>query len=218
MLRSILTFALILTMPLAYGQDNVRKAKKILNQVSKNYKQMKSLKATFDLSITEPGSSKPTKESGILYLKDKNFKVEMTDVDIICNGKTQWYYMKKLNEVQITDYNADDQEVSPSNIFTMYDKGFKYQWIEQKNIGGRMVDIIELVPKEKAETKEYTKIKLNIDSKAKQILSSEIFFRSGRKMKYSINQQIKNINLAANFFDFDPKTKAGIQVVDLRNP
>jgi outer membrane lipoprotein-sorting protein len=168
------------------------------------------------MQVTEPGAKKATIEKGTLYLKGNSFKVEMATVEIICNGKTQWYYMKDVNEVQITNFDPNTQEISPNTIFTMYDKGYKFTWVEEKNEGGRMVDVIDLVPKDNQKQKEYTKIKLAVDKSAKEILSSEIFFRSGRKMKYIISQQIKNINLAANFFDFDPKTKKDIQVVDLR--
>jgi outer membrane lipoprotein carrier protein len=217
MLRKIMLLGFFFTVIGASAQnENVRKAQKILNQVSKSYKGLKSLKASFDITITEPGSKKPTQEKGILYLKNESFKVELPAVEIICNGTTQWYYMKDVNEVQVTDFVPDENEVSPSNIFTMYDKGFRYQWIEQKNEGGRVVDVIELIPKEKQETKEYTKIKLTVDKIAKEILSSEILFRSGRKMKYSISQQIKNINLATGFFEFDPAKHKGITVTDLR--
>lgn len=196
--------------------NNERKAQKILNKLGRNYKQLKSLKATFEMRITEPGSSKPQIEKGTIYVMDKNFKLEMSNVDIICNGKTQWYYMKDINEVQISNYQPNDDQISPSNIFTIYEKGFKYQWVEERNENGQIVDIIELAPKDNPEKKEYTKIKLAVDKQAKQIISSEVFFRSGRKMKYTIGQQVNNIHLADNFFDFDPASKKGIQVVDLR--
>ncbi|MDX5320233.1 MAG: outer membrane lipoprotein carrier protein LolA, partial [Bacteroidota bacterium] len=216
MFKTIITCTLLLASVVSYGQDNIRKANKILNQVSRSYKTLKSLKASFELQITEPNSKKPTSEKGVLYLKGNSFKVEMATVDIICDGKTQWYYMKDVNEVQITNYDANAQEVSPNTIFTMYDKGFKSIWVEEKNIKGRMVDLIELVPKDGQERKEYTKVKLTIDRVAKEIIHSEIFFRSGRNMKYNVTQQVRNINLAANFFTFDPATKSGITVVDLR--
>lgn len=216
MFKKILTISLILISCASFGQDNVLKARKILNQVSRSYKSLKTLKANFEMHLTEPGAKKSTIEKGTLYLKGNSFKVEMATVDIICNGKTQWYYMKDVNEVQITNFDANAQEISPNTIFTMYDKGYKYTWVEERNENGRMIDVIDLVPKENQAQKEYTKIKLNIDRSAKEILSSEIFFRSGRKMKYVITQQIRNINLAANFFDFDPNTKKGIQIVDLR--
>lgn len=216
MFKKLLTLTLILVSMASFGQDNVRKATKILNQVSRNYKQLKSLKATFEMQVTEPGSKKPTTEKGTLYLKGNSFKIEMSTVDIICDGKTQWYYMKDVNEVQITNYDAKSQEISPNTIFTMWDKGFKSVWVSESNEKGKMMDLIELVPKENQEKKEYTKVKLTIERASKDIGQCEILFRSGRKMKYIVTQQVKNVTLAAKFFTFDPASKPGIQVVDLR--
>lgn len=216
MLKKLLVFTFFIISTASFAQDNVRKAHKILNQVSRSYKSLKSLKANFEMQISEPGAKKPSTEKGILYLKGDNFKVEMSTVEIICDGKTQWYYMKDVNEVQISNYDADAQDISPNTIFTMYDKGFKYLWIEERNEKGRMLDVIELVPKENQERKDYTKIKLTIDRVAKDIVQSEILFRSGRKMKYMISQQVRNINLAANFFSFYPASKPGIVIIDLR--
>lgn len=216
MFRKLLTLTFILVSLTSFGQDNVRKANKILNQVSRNYKSLKSLKATFEMQVTEAGAKKPTTEKGTLYLKGNSFKIEMTTVDIICDGKTQWYYMKDVNEVQITNYDAKTQDISPNTIFTMWDKGFKSVWVSESNEKGKVLDMIELVPKENQEKKEYTKVKLAVERVAKDISQCEILFRSGRKMKYIVSQQVKNVTLSTNFFAFDPATKAGIQVVDLR--
>jgi chaperone LolA len=216
MFKKLLTLTLILVSLASFGQDNVRKANKILNQVSRNYKSLKSLKATFEMQVTEVGAKKATTEKGTLYLKGNGFKIEMTTVDIICDGKTQWYYMKDVNEVQITNYDAKTQEISPNTIFTMWDKGFKSVWVSESKEKEKMYDLIELVPKENQEKKEYTKVKLTVERVAKDISQCEILFRSGRKMKYIVSQQVKNVTLAANFFTFDPATKPGIQVIDLR--
>jgi len=216
LIRTILILTLIASSTVSHGQEDVRKARRILRQVSKNYKRAKTLKAEFEISIKEPNAKKATKETGKLYLKGDQFKVELNDVDIICDGTTQWTYMKGLNEVQIVNYDPDEREISPRNILTMYDNGFKYIWTGSKTVNGRVIDMIELVPKDDQEKKMYTKIKLEIDSKAKHILSSEILFRSGRIMKYTIKQQVENINLKAGFFKFDVKKHPGCTVVDLR--
>ncbi len=216
MLKYLFSLSLLIVGLGASAQNDVKKANKILNQVSKNYKSLKTLKATFEIQISEPGSKKPTIEKGTLYLKGSKFKVELAGSEIVCNGKTQWYWMKDVCEIQITNYNPSEQEISPSTIFTMYEKGFKYRWLEEKTENGKQVEIIELVPKEKQEKKEYTKIKLTIDKTKKEILSSEIFYRSGRIIKYKINEQTKNLSLADTFFEFDVKTKKDCTVVDLR--
>lgn len=214
--RIILASALLLFSFVSFGQDNEKKAKQILNKVSKQYKSLKTLKANFDMEITEPGSTRPSTEKGLLYLRGNSFKLELSTIDIICDGKIQWYVMKDVNEVQISTYDPSGQEISPSTIFTLYEKGFKSIWVSEGTEQGKTVDNIELVPKNNQEKKEYTKIKLTIDREANQIIRSEILFRSGRKMKYTINQQVRNLNLANDFFSFDPSKKAGMVVVDLR--
>lgn len=211
-----ISLALLLSFNVDAQSNNEKKAGKILNKLSKNYKSLKSLKTKFELIITEPNSKKPILQKGTIFLKDKNFKIEMADVDIVCNGQTQWYYLKELNEVQISKYSPTPGQITPNNVFTIYEKGFKSLWVEQRNESGQMVDIIELVPKANQEKSEYTKIKIAVDKSARQIIYSEIFFRNGRKMKYIMTEQFENINLAANFFQFDVASKKGIQVVDLR--
>lgn len=211
-------FAFIFSVNASSAQESAetRKAAKILNQVSKHYKTLKSLKTSFEIQITEPGAKKSSIEKGTLYLSGNKFKIELPDNEIVCNGKTQWFYMKGVNEVHISKYEPATDQITPNNIFTIYEKGFKYRWLEQKTEGANTVDIIELIPKDKQESKEYTKIKLTIDSKAKKILGSEIFYRSGRQMKYKLLDQVENIPVNDKFFEFDPNSKKGISVVDLQ--
>ncbi len=99
-------------------------------------------------------------------------------------------------------------------MFTIYESGFKYLWMESKSFNGKTADVIELVPKENVEMKEYTKIKLFIDSKAKQIIGYEIFMRGGSKTLCTVKDQENNLEIPDKTFTY---TKiAGVKEVDLR--
>ncbi|TNE79475.1 MAG: outer membrane lipoprotein carrier protein LolA [Bacteroidetes bacterium] len=213
MLRTIiLSLSLICLAPVAQGQANVRKAKKILNQVSKHYKGLKTLKATFDLTITDPNAKKPVKKEGTLFLKGKKYRIETDETDIICDSKTRWIHFKKSKEVQIDNYRPEDEEISPNNMFTIYESGFKYLWVESKTFNGKTADVIELVPKTDVEMKEYTKIKLYVN--AKQIIGYEIFMRGGSKTLCTVKTQVDNLEIPDKTFTY---TKiAGVKEIDLR--
>lgn len=215
MLRTIiLSLTLICAAPVVQGQSNVRKAKRILNQVSKHYKGLKTLKATFELSITDPNAKKPVKKSGTLFLKGKKYRIETEETDIICDSKTRWIHFKKSKEVQIDNYRPEDEEISPNNMFTIYESGFKYLWVESKTFNGKTADVIELVPKKDVEMKEYTKIKLYINAKAKQIIGYEIFMRGGSKTLCTVKDQEDNLEIADKKFTY---TKIpGVKEIDLR--
>ena len=74
------------------------------------------------------------------------YKLDMsTDLSIINNGETLWYFMKDVPEVQIMESDSED-EMNPSKIFTIYERGYKYQYW-RKQINGKKIECINLYPK-----------------------------------------------------------------------
>ena len=60
------------------------------------------------------------------------YKLDMsTDLSIINNGETLWYFMKDVPEVQIMESDSED-EMNPSKIFTIYERRYKYQYAGEK--------------------------------------------------------------------------------------
>ena len=56
------------------------------------------------------------------------YKLDMaSDLSIINNGETLWYFMKDVPEVQVMESDSED-EMNPSKIFTIYERGYKYQY------------------------------------------------------------------------------------------
>lgn len=53
----------------------------------------------------------------------------MDGQEIYCDGKTMWTYLKDANEVQISNYNPKSSDINPSEIFTVYEKGFLSKFI-----------------------------------------------------------------------------------------
>lgn len=204
---------LFLASPLA-AQNNVKKAQKILKQTSKHYKGMKSLKADFTVTIEDPQSKSKTTESGTLYTQGQSFKVELKSEEIICDGKTIWNWQKEINEIQIKDYKPAKNDIQPSNIFTIYNEGFDYNWVSQSTENGVLVDEIELAPKDK--NSEIAKVKLKIDSKKDEIVSAWIRKKNGMTTTYSIRSFAANPTLSAGFFKMDVASKKGAEVIDLR--
>ena len=62
------------------------------------------------------------------------YKLDMSsDLSIINNGETLWYFMKDVPEVQIMESDSED-EMNPSKIFTIYERGYKYQYGMEKTL------------------------------------------------------------------------------------
>ena len=188
-------------------------ANRILNNVSRTYQTYKTIKAGFSINIKNGQSGTTIKQTGTLYLKGKKFRINLTDQEIMCDGKTMWTYFKEENEVQITKYDPNSQEINPAEIFTIYKKGFNYKYVGEIMHQGKKIQKIELTPQNR--NKPYFKVKLNIDKATYKITNMKVLNKNGVNSSYSITSFKSNLTMNDGFFKFDPKSKPGVVVIDL---
>ena len=209
---------LLVIIGLDYGAmaQNDSKANVILAEVSKKYRSYDIVKTDFTFTLESPQNKSKDTQQGTLLVKAKEnkYKVVMTDQDMISDGKSQWTYLKKDKEVQVSTVENTGDALNPAQIFTLYEKGFKYLFTGEKKIGGKIYQMIDLSPVDTK--KSYFKIRLGINKAAKQIASVLIFDKNGNKYTYDVKTFVPNVKVAASTFTFDPKKYPGVEVVDLR--
>lgn len=190
------------------------KATQILNGVSAKYKSYTSVKADFSIKI-ENGQNKTTDtQTGTLYVKGNKYKVNLKNQEVTSDNTTVWTYIKEANEVQVNSYEPDENSITPSQIFTIYEKNFIYAFMEEKTVNGKVLQYIELTPNDKS--KPYFKIRLGIDKTAKTVQNAIVFDKNGNRYTYEIKAFTPNPAIADSFFTFDTKAHPGVEVVDLR--
>jgi len=216
-LSYILISMFLIGSALAQGpvSGNDPKATQILKDVSAKYKKFKSIRANFAYTLESKANKVKETHKGILHLKGERFKVEIQGQEIICDGKTSWNYNKDANEVQVNTYNPAEGQLSPSQLFTMYEKGFLYKFIDEKNVKGKVLQQIELTPTDK--NKKYFKVKLFVDKNAKQLVKSSIFDKNGNVYTYEITKFETDVKYEDSYFTFDPKLHPKCEVIDLRD-
>jgi len=197
------------------------KAKAILDEVAKQTKTYTSIKADFS-SVTEKKESNTKTtvteaQTGTLQLKGTKYKLEFKGQAIFCDSKTQWTYIKESNEVQINnapDPNASD--INPINIFTLYEKGYKYKYEKEELVNGAKADIINLYPTD-PDKKSYHTIRLTIDKANKQITVVKILNKNGTSNTITVKNFTPNSEMADAMFTFNKADYKGVEVVDLRD-
>lgn len=204
----------VLSLLSASAQQKDLKAEQILNGVSAKYKGYKSVQADFIIKMETANSSATDQQYGTLYLKANKYKLILSNQEIISDNSTVWTYLKDVNEVQINTFEKDDNSISPTEIFTIYEKNFLYAFTEEKTIAGKTLQIIDLTPNDK--NKPFFKIRLAIDKSAKTIQSAIVFDKNGNRYTYEIKKLTPDVELNETFFTFDSKKYPGIEVVDLR--
>jgi outer membrane lipoprotein-sorting protein len=189
------------------------KAKAILDKTSETFKQLASLKANLLITIQFPEQDAYDQKSEV-YLKGQNYKLVMEDEEILCDNKSVWRYLKDMNEVQINDYEPASDEITPTNIFNIYENDFYSLYVGPVSENGQSYEEIELSPMDKS--KSYFKVKVWISTSDNLIHKMKVFDKNGSRYTYAITNLDTNIGLEDSFFQFRKADYPGVRIEDLR--
>lgn len=211
-LSYIIVFFLLLLCQNAVAQSDP-KAKTVLDNALKVYKTYPSVSAKFSQTIEVP-NSKATVKTGQVFVKGDMYKVVLSDQSIFCDKKTVWTYMKDLNEVQINDYEPSADEITPTNIYSIYQTDFYYMLGGIENVSDVPCQVVDLTPKNK--DKPFFKVRIWIDKKSQLVKQFKVFDRNGTRYTYTVTSINTNAGLQDTFFKFNAKDFPGVHVEDLR--
>ncbi len=213
MKKSLITLLLLISSKLMFAQYDP-KALEILEAMSDKYKNLTSFEANLTSSLVNEVDGINEEFKGKITVKGDKFKLALDDQEIINDGTTVWTYLPSAEEVNIDNADPDTDEYNPSKFYSIYKKGFKYLYLEEKMEDGVLCEVVDLVPEKK--DAQYFKIRMNITKKDKNIQNWTMFDKSGNRYKYTISKFVGNVKVDDSFFTFDPKKYPGVEVIDLR--
>jgi outer membrane lipoprotein carrier protein len=213
MKKTFLAVILLVLVKVTFAQYDP-KALEILEAMGEKYKSMPTYEANFSYALTNDVENIKEEFKGKLTVKGDKFRISLPEQEVINNGVTVWTYLPEVKEVNIDNYDKNSGDINPLKIYEIYQKDFKYLYIQDKTEAGVMCDEIDLVP-EKNDA-QYFKIKLLIKKKDKVIQSLTMFDKGGNRYKYTITKFVPNANVPDSFFTFDAKKHPGVEVIDLR--
>ncbi len=210
---SVLSMLTICT-AVVFGQ-NTKNAKEILDKVSQKTKSYSTINLTYSLVHTSPDGAND-KTTGTMLMKGKKYKLSILDNVLYCDGTTLWTHMVEEKEVVVSKADNDDSGMlNPSTVLTMYEKGFKYKFIQDRFEGSRAIYVIDLYP-ENVEKSEYSKVRLSIDKDKSQLWKAEYFAKDGNKYTITVNTFKVNEQIPDASFVFDKAKNPGVKVIDER--
>lgn len=199
---------------MASGIAQDEKAKKILNDLSNKTKTFKTIEATFNSRLVNKSSGIDEKQNGKVIIKGEKFKVDMDDQDIISNGLKVWTYIKSDKQVYVSDYDPNDDEmINPKEIFTIWEKGYKYKHAGKKTHKGKSVDVIKLFPKN-AKTSKFHTIILKVDTQNNGLVHILIKGKDGTNMEYDILKMTPNKSFPDAEFIFNRGKHPGVEIIE----
>ncbi len=211
-MKKILTIVTASLLAFTVNAQEDAKAKEILDKLSAKTKSYTTIKADFTYTMVNKSDGINESQDGKIEIKGNKYFLSIQGQDIISDGKNIWTFLKESEEVQINSINEDDDEgISPNKIFTLYEEGFKYKFVEEKN----GIQTINLYPKE-ANEKAYHRITLFIDTAKNQIKEVKVFGKDGTDSSYKIKTFTPNTSISDAHFSFDKSKHPNVEIIDLR--
>ena len=194
----ILSFIIChLSFSFAYGQS----AKQVLDKTAAVVAAKSGAKASFTIKGDQMNSS------GTIAIKGRKFQASTPQATIWFDGKTQWTYLKKNDEVNVANpTEAELAAINPYNFIYMYKKGYKYT-MEKKN--GSF--IVHLTATNKRSIQE-----MYITINPKSYIPSQIRMRQQKGWTTITISGFKQSKLSDGLFRFNSKDFPNAEVIDLR--
>ena len=195
-----LVFMLMLMSISIYAQ-NAAQARKILDKTAAVIGRKGGASANFTVS------GKYGNSSGTISIKGNKFNARTPQAVVWYDGKTQWTYMKKSQEVNIsTPTEAQQQSMNPYKFINIYKNGFK---LGVKNVSGGWQVHLYATNQKRTIKEMYVTIGKNYYPKTIKMRQSNGWT--------TINvSNFKPKNLSDSMFRFNAKDYPYAEVIDLR--
>ena len=196
--RLRITIVALLIAVASYGQT----AKQVLDKAAATVSNKSGITASFTLKGGQMN------DKGSISIKGKKFQIKTSNVIIWFDGKTQWSYVRKNDEVNVSTPNESQlQALNPYNFIYMYKKGYNSTMAKK---GGNYEVHLTSTDKKKSVQEMYILIH------PQTYIPSEIRIKHSKGWNTIEVSNVKKANLSDEIFHFNSKDFPTAEVIDLR--
>ena len=178
-------------------------AQQVLDKTAKVIGNKSGASANFSMSSPKYGSA-----SGTIAITGNKLNARTAQATVWYDGKTQWPYMKKTNEVNVSNpTQAQQMSMNPYTFINIYKTGYTST---MKTIGSNYK--VRLVAQNKKRTVQ--ELILTIDKKS--YIPSQIKMRQGNTWSTITVSNFKAKSISNSTFVFNSKDFPKAEIVDLR--
>jgi len=209
-------FAIFLFEISGYSQD--AKAKEILTKVSDKTKSAQTIKADFKSTLQNTAEDIEESRNGKLLSVGEKYRIIMDDMEVLNDGKSIYTILEEAEEIQINSIPEEGEMAdlsNPTDIATLWEKGYKYEYKSSETINGKSYHLIHLYPKDPSD-KDFHTIKLYVDPSSYTLKRIFIKGKSGTDIIYDISNFKINQSISQDQLTFKKSNYQNFELIDLR--
>jgi Outer membrane lipoprotein-sorting protein len=204
----------LLSVPVIAQQQQLQ-AKAVLDRTAEAFRKAGGVKADFVIKSVTGGLVEGS-ENGTIQLKGEKFILKANEVITWFDGKTQWSYVVKNDEVNVSNPTQEElQQINPYTFLYMYRKDFSYKLGSKETFRGKSVWEVILTAKDKKQSLErmilyvekntYEPLYISLQQRGQQTCS-----------EITVTVYQTRQDYADSLFTFDKKLYPNVEIIDLR--
>ncbi|WP_378187597.1 outer membrane lipoprotein carrier protein LolA [Aquimarina sp. W85] len=187
---------------IAISTTQAQDAKSLLDQVSQKVKGYDNIVIGFKYALNNPKEKVSQETRGDVTIKGNKYLLNLMGTKQIYDGKKLHLIIPEDEEISISNQDEDDDaSITPSKMLTFYEDGYRYSLDNVKDINGRKIQFIKLIPIDS--NSELKEILLGIDKETKHIYKMIQTQHNGTNVTFTVNSFKTNQPLSKTLFVFD---------------
>lgn len=215
-MKKIFLLTIILGISILSFSQKDPEAQQVLDKLSEKTKSYTDIQADFNIHFKDIKENIENNSAGTIAMKGDMYRLNFMGSEAFYDGKTLWNYLPEEKEVNISEPEADSEDIfnNPKKLFTIYENNYKYQLINNSTEKGVKYSIIDLYPIDIDQ--EYSRIRLQINTSKFVISSATIFGKDGSHYTITLKNYKFNKNLLDTHFKFFEKDHKNVEIIDMR--
>ncbi|MCF6224061.1 MAG: outer membrane lipoprotein carrier protein LolA [Flavobacteriaceae bacterium] len=189
---------------LSIFSQNDSQAKKLLDKVSETMSSYKNVFIDFEYVLNNKSEDVRQELNGDVTLQGDKYIVNLFGSTQMYDGSKTYTVIPENEEVNISDADIDDENtVTPSKFFSFYKSGYTYTLDKQKNIEGKKVQFVKLIPIDT--NSEVSAVMVGVDLKNNHIYQIIEIGKNGTDTILTAKHTKINQNISDSMFSINEK-------------
>ena len=206
-MKKIIVFLFALLPSLLFAQKD---ANAILDKAVARMKADAALQMNYDYTVYDDDDVIVYSDNGTMLLDNGCYSLLMENMKVWCDGKSQWSYMKDIDEVYITDADSEEaQNLSPLYIMEKYRENYKVS-LEDK---GTTALVVMTAMDADAEV---DRLELLMDKKNARLQSLFIYMPAQGRIEVFLNNYVAKCSFGAGEYVCPVDEFRTAEIIDMR--
>ncbi len=203
-MKQILSLTLTLFISIITYSQNADDAKTLLDEVSSTMNNYDNVFVEFDYTLENKAADVEQKNKGDLTIQGNKYNVNFFGTTQIYDGSKTYTIIPENEEVNVSTENSDDENtLTPSKFYSFYNKGYTYSLANQKQINGKQIQFVKLIPIDS--NSDVADVLIGVETKSKHIYQIIETGNNETQTILLVKKFLINQNLNDNLFIFDTK-------------